>query len=107
MAAFAHALGCADWPSGQVAIPPSGTDGCAPMCERLQTLGCLEGQPVYNAGRLGPVGVANQSCVDHCVEFQQKGFFFNTWCVQTAQSCASIELARTKDPEDCKKELEP
>lgn len=82
--------------------PPVDTNYCERMCQHLETLGCEEGEPVYNSDLPGPQDVPNQSCPAFCEELQGKGFFVNPRCVSTVPSCDQIEAYRKLDPQSCK-----
>lgn len=96
------ALGCP--PKDPVVPPPNppvDTDLCGEMCEHLKTLGCEEGEDVYNNDIPGPVDEPNQSCEDWCAEMQDKGVFINPRCVSKVESCDEIETARQKEAGTC------
>jgi hypothetical protein len=81
--------------------PEPGKDPIALMCQHLQSLGCEEGEPVYNDSLPGPEDVPNQSCVDFYGGLQKEGITVNPKCVATAPSCDLVEDYRLRDPEDC------
>jgi hypothetical protein len=71
------------------------------MCAHLQKMGCEEGKDVYNDSLPGETDVPNQSCTDFHKGLQESGIFINPKCVLKAPSCGSIEVFRSKSPEDC------
>lgn len=87
--------------------PPVDTDLCGEMCTHLKSLGCEEGDDVYNNDIPGPVDEPNQSCEDWCAETQDKGVSINPRCVSQVESCEDIEVARHEDPESCKDDPAP
>jgi hypothetical protein len=97
-------LGCPPEPVIPPPNPPVDTDLCGAMCAHLKSLGCEEGQDVYNSDMPGPTGVPNQTCQTWCEELQDAShlFFVNPRCVATVTSCDQIEEYRKKEPALCK-----
>lgn len=95
--------GCPKDPIVPPPTPPPDSDQCGTMCAHLKSLGCEEGEAVYNNDLPGPPDVPNQSCEDWCTEMQDPEhlYFINPRCVATVPSCDVIEEYRKKDPETC------
>jgi hypothetical protein len=74
--------------------PVPDSDMCPLMCAHLKTLGCEEGQAVYDSDKPGPKDVPNKTCEDFCVEQQSNGIFVNPRCVAKVKTCDEIEAAR-------------
>ncbi len=71
------------------------------MCRHLQSLGCPEGDAVYNDDLPGPVDVPNQSCEDFHRGLSEDGIPVNAKCVRLAPTCDEVEAYRQKDPSEC------
>jgi len=88
--------------------PASDPTYCAEACQTWQTLGCEEGNAVYNSdlppGGAGGATAPNQSCVDWCHELQDRKAAINPKCTRLVVRCDQIEEYRLRNPEtDCEK----
>lgn len=108
MVPFLFIVGC---PNTDIVVPPPpppDSDMCGHMCAHLKSLGCEEGESVYNNDLPGPPDVPNQSCEDWCIELQDPDhlYFINPRCVATVPTCDDIEDYRKLNPATCDAETE-
>jgi hypothetical protein len=88
-------------------IPKPDSDICSEMCQHIGPkekggLGCEEGDSVYDSDKPGPKDVPNESCEEFCRITQNNGISMNPRCVRLIERCDQIELARIKNPKECK-----
>ncbi len=62
-------------------IEPTGTSSCPAACDQMKKLGCPEGEDVPD----GP------SCIQFCVETQERGHSLNPQCLKTIDTCGEIK----------------
>lgn len=63
-------------------VEPPDTSDCPAACERLQELGCPEGEPLSDG----------TTCVEFCIETQQRGHALNPSCVRTITRCSELDI---------------
>jgi hypothetical protein len=63
-----------------IPIEPHDTVDCAAACERLQHLGCPEGDPLSDG----------TTCLEFCTNTQQSGHPLNPSCVMDMESCNDL-----------------
>lgn len=68
---------------------PDDTHDCSAACQRLQELGCPEGDTLDGV-----------TCVEFCVETQQQGHALNPSCLKNINTCEEVETvcAPTRRP---------
>jgi len=88
-------IGCHPQPT-PIPTPGPVSSDCAVMCQHIgpESLGCEEGEPVYDSDLPGTPGVPNESCTEFCEKQQKNGLDVYPSCVAQVQSCAEIETAR-------------
>lgn len=62
-------------------IEPTGTSSCPAACDRMKMLFCPEGEDIPN----GP------TCVQFCIETQERGHSLNPQCLKTINTCEEIK----------------
>jgi len=63
-----------------IAIEPTDTANCASACEKLNQLGCPEGEPLEDG----------TTCTKFCEDTQQSGHPLNPTCVMGMTACGEL-----------------
>jgi hypothetical protein len=63
-----------------IPIEPEDTNMCPAACQRLQQLGCPEGEPLPDGS----------SCESFCVETQKSGHALDPSCIRGIETCAEL-----------------
>ena len=80
LAVVVFMVSCQTIPPQPVPIEPTGTSSCLAACDRMKQLSCPEGEDIPD----GP------SCVQFCVETQERGHSLNPQCLKTINTCEEI-----------------